>query len=376
MIEGPGRTALWPLPCGTQTSILPHRTNSFNSHLSHLLKYDDSDSTSPQTHMETPSFFLSAHSKSSSHLPDDAHGRWSTYFPVEAEGPKKRSFLSAVFTHGRSRSADGRDVPPPAYETLAVPKRSKSTKYGSANWLKKPMRKETLENALEILRKYDTIILVDDSGSMTLPGSKKGVTRWFEAGEALEALAETAQKYDTDGIDIYFLNNKKEALNLKSSAEVRAVFDKIKPTGATPTGERLDQLLKPHIVKLEHSFIAPDGTPKDKVTEEVIKRINFIVITDGEATDNPKYAVIDAASRLKAMKNLCMIQVGIQFVQVGNDSAATRALKELDDDLHKAGNIRDIVDTTPYSKLNPVTADGLIKVLLGGINRRIDEQTH
>jgi hypothetical protein len=42
------------------------------------------------------------------------------------------------------------------------------------------MRKETLENALEVLRKYDTVILVDDSGSMTLPGSRKGVTRWFE----------------------------------------------------------------------------------------------------------------------------------------------------------------------------------------------------
>jgi hypothetical protein len=39
------------------------------------------------------------------------------------------------------------------------------------------------------------------------------------------------------------------------------------------------------------------------------------------------------------------------------------------------GVLQDIVDTTPYSKLNPVTADGLIKVLLGGINRRIDEQS-
>jgi hypothetical protein len=46
--------------------------------------------------------------------------------------------------------------------------------------LKKPMRRETLEDALEILRKYDTVILVDDSGSMTLPGSKKGKTRWYE----------------------------------------------------------------------------------------------------------------------------------------------------------------------------------------------------
>jgi hypothetical protein len=94
------------------------------------------------------------------------------------------------------------------------------------------MRSETLEDALEILRKYDTVILVDDSGSMTLPGSKKGRTRWNEvnqdmtalihhslficqAGEALETLAEAAQQYDGDGIDIYFLNNKTESLNIK-----------------------------------------------------------------------------------------------------------------------------------------------------------------
>ncbi|KAJ7468465.1 hypothetical protein FB451DRAFT_373762 [Mycena latifolia] len=324
----------------------------------------------------SPLALISSHSKSSSYLPVET-GRWSSYFPGETEGPRKRGFLSAVFTHSRSRSADARDVAPPSYEDVTAPKRSKSSsKYGSAKWLKKPMRKETYENALEILRKYDTIILVDDSGSMSLPGSKRGATRWFEAGEALEALAETAQQYDADGIDIYFLNNKTEALNMKSSSDVRDVFEKISPRGATPTGERLDQLLKPRLVKLEQAEIESDGTPIDKKTKQEIKRVNFIVITDGEATDNPKHAIVDAAKRLKAMTNLCMIQMGIQFVQVGNDSSATRALKELDDDLHKVGNIRDIVDTTPYSKLNPVTADGLIKVLLGGINRRIDEQNN
>ncbi|KAJ7790975.1 hypothetical protein B0H14DRAFT_2937492, partial [Mycena olivaceomarginata] len=299
--------------------------------------------------MEQPTLFSGSYSKSSSYLP---------HCPVETEEPRRRSFLSAMFGHSRSRSADARDVAPPPYsppQTLSPPtahKRSKSmVKYSSPQWLRKPMRKETLENALEILRKYDTVILVDDSGSMNLPGSKKGVTRWFEAGQALEALAETAQQYDTDGIDIHFLNSKRQALNMK----------------------RLDQLLKPHIVKLEHALIEADGTPKDRDTDEVIKRVNFIVlyhfdqmftglITDGEA------------SRLKALKNLCLIQIGVQFVQIGNDSRATRALKELDDDLHKTADIRDIVDTTPCTKLNPVTADGLIKVLLGGINRRIDEQ--
>ncbi|KAF7335335.1 hypothetical protein MSAN_02344300 [Mycena sanguinolenta] len=174
------------------------------------------------------------------------------------------------------------------------------------------MRSETLENALETLRKYDTVILMDDSGSMTLPGSKKGKRRWDEAGEALETLAEIAQQYDNDGIDICFLNNKTEARNIKSSADVRALFDAVKPAGATPTGERLEQILKPRLLDLEAAKIQPDGTPTDE-NGEVIKRVNLVVITDGEASDAPKYAIIDAASRLKAIRNLCITQARFPF---------------------------------------------------------------
>ncbi|KAJ7055070.1 hypothetical protein C8F01DRAFT_1030597 [Mycena amicta] len=295
------------------------------------------------------------------------------YPPPPASGSRRHSFLSAFSGHNRSRSTEIRDAPPPSYESIQFSKRSKSS--SRTSWLRKhaPGRGESFEDALEILRKYDTVILVDDSGSMVLPGSKRDRTRWFEAGEALETLAETAQQYDADGIDIYFLNSKREALNVKSSAEVRELFHRVRPSGATPIGERLDQLVKPRLCQLEAAHISPDGTPRDRETGEEIKRVNFIVITDGEASDDPRYPIIDAATRLQMIRNLSMIQLGIQFVQIGNDAGATRALKVLDDNLHRTANIRDIVDTTPYSKLNPVTAEGLMKVLLGGINRRIDQ---
>nr|GAT46486.1 predicted protein [Mycena chlorophos] len=293
---------------------------------------------------------------------------------------RRRSFLSAFSGgHTRSRSAEILDLPPPSYDSL---QRSKSGK-SKTGWLRKPApkRSESFEDALEVLRKYDTVILVDDSGSMVLPGSTRGRTRWWEAGDALETLAETAQQYDTDGIDIYFLNDRREARNIKVAIPVdvfaeiyiRQLFSQVRPSGPTPTGERLDQIVKPRLCQLEEAEIGPDGTPRDKVSGAEIKRVNFIVISDGEASDDPRYAIIDAAMRLQAIRNLCLIQLGIQFVQIGNDPSATRALKELDDDLHRKANIRDIVDTTPYAKLNPVTAEGLMKVLLGGINRRIDK---
>lgn len=41
--------------------------------------------------------------------------------------------------------------------------------------LRRPMRQNSVENALETLRKYNTVIVVDDSGSM------RG-RRWEEVG--------------------------------------------------------------------------------------------------------------------------------------------------------------------------------------------------
>ncbi|KAJ7075657.1 hypothetical protein B0H15DRAFT_866232 [Mycena belliarum] len=310
---------------------------------------------------------------------------------TEAGRPKKRSFLSAVFSRGRRRSVDGRvgelstaappqveELAPPPYESAAPKQSSSSSQDNSAHYLHKPNGKETEESeeeteedGLAVLRDYDTVILVDDSGSMRRRGTSKA-SRWEEAGKALQALADVAKDYDADGIDIHFLNHIKPSLNMKSSTDVKAAFRKISPTGGTPTGYRLDQLLRPRLVELENAIIREDGTPIDPTTEAKIKPVNFIVITDGEPSDSPKDFIIDAAKRLKAIRNLSLVQIGIQFVQVGDDERATQALKELDDDLENIDGIRDIVDTTPYSEMKSFTGDGLIKVLLGGINRRLD----
>ncbi|KAJ6469056.1 hypothetical protein C8R47DRAFT_1055686 [Mycena vitilis] len=303
--------------------------------------------------------------------------------------PSETEYLSTHAPRRRRRSFLGLRLPvpqaPPDYtsptaeylETVSIAKQKAYLKAASStDWLNKPMRKETMEDALLMLKKYDTVVLVDDSGSMTLAGSNKSKTRWSEASDALEKLAVIAADYDEDGIDIYFLNSTIEGLNLTCTKAVKSVFDRVEPGGGTYTGARLDELLRPYLADLE----AQEARRKarighdSEITGNKIKPRNIIVITDGAFTDDPAGPIIECVQRLQAMPNLGMTQLGIQFVQIGDDDEATKALKELDDNLHKAGNIRDIVDTTPYSRLNPVTADGLIKVLLGGINRRIDSQ--
>lgn len=66
-------------------------------------------------------------------------------------------------------------------------------------------------------------------------------------------------------------------------------------------------------------------------------------------------------------------KLGIQFVQIGNNPKATEFLTELDDDLSRTHGVRDIVDTTPYTG-GVLTAELMIKMLLGGINRRVDRR--
>ncbi|KAF7324354.1 hypothetical protein MSAN_02521800 [Mycena sanguinolenta] len=160
------------------------------------------------------------------------------------------------------------DAPPPYDEVAGV----KSTKYFPEN--KPPRlnkRRASMENDLETLRRYDTVILVDDSLSMTMCGSKRGVTRWQEASNALADLAPAAQQYDSDGIDIHFLNHPRAETGLKTSDA----------TDSTNFSAHTSQDL--HALK-----IRPDGTPVDRETGKEIKRMNLIVITDGAASDDPQ----------------------------------------------------------------------------------------
>ncbi|KZT29376.1 hypothetical protein NEOLEDRAFT_1153908 [Neolentinus lepideus HHB14362 ss-1] len=216
--------------------------------------------------------------------------------------------------------------------------------------------------ALQTLRKYNTVFIVDDSSSM------EG-RLWTEARSVLANLAHVAQKYDVDGIDVCFLNSRLKGDKLKSAASVQRLFDTTRPYGATPIGERLESLLLDYLEKLEKA--KDEYNAGDRGAMAGIKPVNYIVITDGAATDDVEGPIVSAARRLD-VKHFPLSQVGIQFVQIGNYRQATRFLQELDDTLSAQNGVRDMVDTTPYT--GELTVERLTKILLGGINRRVDRK--
>ncbi|KNZ54455.1 hypothetical protein VP01_2941g2, partial [Puccinia sorghi] len=250
------------------------------------------------------------------------------------------------------------------------------------------------EDPLAILARYDTILLIDDSASMNQQG------RWNEAAIAVAGLADTLVRYDnglpisplpiflpfsqlvlmtdcglhiphdcfdhTDGIDVYFMNSVEHVRNATSAADVSRLFQRVQPIGrSTPTDVRVEELLSIYLDRLDvgkASNLAP------------IKPLNLIVITDGEADDPDTlaYALAGFSDRLEEGR-FPLNQLGVQFIQIGNDREATKFLKYLDDELRSnSSRRRDIVDTTPYQ--GSVTTEFLIKALLGGINKRIDHQ--
>lgn len=229
------------------------------------------------------------------------------------------------------------------------------------------------------LRDFDTILLVDDSSSMSGP-------RWREAEEALAAIAPICTQYDQNGIDIYFLNHQCTATsatggpysNVTTAAEVQDIFSSVRPRGSTPVGRRLLEILTPYLRRVERMQAAQnaDGTLREPGL--YVKPVNIIAITDGEFTDDAESAIVQVARLLDRPQVAALPwQVGIQFFQIGNDESVRRYLQELDDDLGKwcrDEKLRDMVDTVPWrgKRGQGLDAEGILKCVMGAVSRKYD----
>ena len=261
-----------------------------------------------------------------------------------------------------SVSTDAVRDAPPAYSP------SSATEYAQG----KSTARLQGDSAFDFLARFDTVFLIDDSGSMA--GS-----RWRQTSVALSAIIPICTEYDANGIDIYFLNARnplsRDSLggfhNVTTEAAVREIFSTVEPSRGTPTGTRLNAILKDYIAGLSKAI---GRAGRDQQVEH--KPLNIIVITDGAATDDVESTIVSAAKKLDKM-GAEPWQVGVQFFQVGNDKAAAKELEELDDILSSEHGVRDMVDTVPWTGGDDasLTAEGIMKVTMGAINRKFDRKT-
>lgn len=222
---------------------------------------------------------------------------------------------------------------------------------------------------------FDTVFLIDDSTSML--GS-----RWREVKAALRQITPVCTSHDDDGIDVHFMNHTSPGgcaggkapggyYDITDAAAVEQLFASVRPSGPTPTRGRLEDILDPYFAQLRAAADVRD-----------VKPLNIIVLTDGmpgpgwangENPHMPEPAIVRFARELDRLR-APPYQVGIQFIQVGNNAGATAMLEALDDGLPRRYKCRDIADTLKFGQggYTTLTADQILKAVLGGVNKRLD----
>ncbi|KAG8624630.1 hypothetical protein KVT40_007697 [Elsinoe batatas] len=268
-----------------------------------------------------------------------------------------------------SRSAPIHASDPPPYSAHAAsPSIPSATPFPTTTSAVRPAASQ--DDPYAFLSTFDTLFLIDDSSSMR--GS-----RWTTARSAVATIAPICTAHDLDGIDIHFLNAPAQSYhsNVTSASTVNEIFSSVEPFGGTPTGQCLDKPLSRR------------GSPDSMLgrSRPDVKPLNIIVITDGVPTDDVESPLVAAAKKLDKLDAPAW-QVGVQFFQVGDDESAAETLKGLDDGLSElAGKpVRDMIDTVPFDRKTrgyggrgtseELTADGILKVVLGAVNRRLDRR--
>ncbi|CAN8104721.1 unnamed protein product [Discula destructiva] len=227
------------------------------------------------------------------------------------------------------------------------------------------------DEKLAYLRAFETIFLVDDSAAMT--------PYWDQVKELLDNIAPICAKHDPDGIDIYFVNHRPKGFieflpgqsirksgyrriggftQLQTKDGVADVFTKVKPAGKCNLGARLHKLLGWYCAKVK------------KDTE--FAGWNLIVLTAGKFDDDVKTPLAETAKKLDEMQTPAH-QLGIQLLQLGTDAAVSNELRFLDDDLHRTTHTRDIIDATSMGTAGSLGGDEMLKVVLGGVVKKLDE---
>ncbi|KAI9751645.1 MAG: hypothetical protein M4579_005970 [Chaenotheca gracillima] len=242
------------------------------------------------------------------------------------------------------------------------------------------------DNSLFVnLKLFDTVFLIDDSGSMQQTDQGSTKSRWDILREALGYIGEIAAGYDPDGVEVYFIcNSDKHGDHLHSKQSILDLLDQVDPgADGAAEGTQMSQIMESLLDSYLGKYRRYRAMSAVEQAADRLRCYNLIVITDGEA-DDKEYVQDTLAIVARELDDFRAPraparQVGVQFLQVGTDEGAAKWLKLLDDQLPQLDKVRDMVDTRPYVS-NEDDLSGLDfqmklrKILLGAVTRDIDRQ--
>ena len=257
------------------------------------------------------------------------------------------------------------------------------------------------EDKLAILKACDTVFLVDDSPSMR--------KSWSDVLKLLQYATNKATLYDTDGIDVHFMNDMESNTDrVRSYTRASEILRKVDLNGSTPLYSSLCR----HLDYFLHCFDKRGKQPD-------FKNYNLIILTDGEpdheSEDEDEISDMEDAEQKKGAFRLIRKkivetaqildgerarkdQLGIQFCQIGSDEGAKQFFEYLDNDIKKNhklkrdvnlspfpfvgtqrfwanSSILQMVDTVRCESTLDITPEFLQKLLIGAISRSEDKKT-
>ncbi|BGP58156.1 hypothetical protein JCM8202v2_005817 [Rhodotorula sphaerocarpa] len=219
-----------------------------------------------------------------------------------------------------------------------------------------------MEIAMDLakLALFDTVVLVDDSGSMAF---EENGSRIDDAKLIVSRVATAATLFDTDGIST--VGN-----NITSEQQAQQLLSGIRFSGLTPLGTSLDQKI------LQPLLIGPARQ------NSLRKPLLVVCVTDGAPGGEARDTIVKAIKNAKA--TLSQTRYGpdalsIQLAQIGNDMGSRAFLEEIDNNPEIGG----LVDTTSnyeneaddFMKTTgqELTPDlWLVKLMLGPIDSSYD----
>lgn len=211
------------------------------------------------------------------------------------------------------------------------------------------------------LSNLDVVFLLDMSGSMDTK-DVRGMSRWKAGQETGTALAREMSAHDDDGITVGVFNNSFNLVDGVTAETVGEFFNKYSPNGGTelapPLAAVINQFIPEKPVKAPvaaksagflsgltslfggSSNQAPVATAPTTSDTAKSKPVCVVVMTDGAANDREGVVnvICNATKRISNRREL-----GILFIQIGNDKDAENFLTQIDNDLAKSGAEHDIV---------------------------------
>ena len=200
----------------------------------------------------------------------------------------------------------------------------------------------------QILTDRDYTLIIDKSGSMIRRDISSGQSRWELMKETTFALASKCEELDPDGLTVYTFSGRFKRYENVTADKVDLIFSENEPSGRTDLAGVLQDALNDYFQRKTSGQTKANGE-------------TLLVVTDGEPDDHKAVMRIIVEASRKIDKDE---ELAISFIQVGNDSEATKFLKVLDDDLQSVGAKFDIVDTITMEDMEDFT---LTEVLLNAI---------